>query len=66
MFRCQGESLESIRKALLSSLGLQVEPQLPAGGLTAVREQWTRTYNNIAHKAKDTASKWNLKMFGNC
>ncbi|XP_030292069.1 growth/differentiation factor 6-B-like [Sparus aurata] len=53
--RCQVESLESIRKALLSSLGLQVEPQLPAGGLTAVREQWTRTYNNIAHKAKDTA-----------
>ncbi|XP_073334303.1 gonadal somatic cell derived factor [Pagrus major] len=53
--RCQGESLESIRKALLSSLNLQVEPQLPAGGLHAVREQWRRTFSNIATSAKDTA-----------
>ncbi|KAM8742911.1 uncharacterized protein AB9X84_017405 [Acanthopagrus schlegelii] len=49
--RCQGESLESIKKALLSSLSLQVEPQLRAGGLNAVREQWTRIYSDIA---KDT------------
>ena len=54
MFRCQGESLESIKKALLSSLSLQVEPQLRAGGLNAVREQWTRIYSDIA---KDTTSK---------
>lgn len=55
MFRYQGESLQSIRKDLLSSLNLQVEPQLPAGGLDAVREQWRSTFSNIAHKAKDTA-----------
>ncbi|XP_056279297.1 growth/differentiation factor 6-like [Pseudoliparis swirei] len=52
--RCQGESLESIRKGLLGALNLQAEPQLPAGGLDGVREQW-RTFIGTAHRAKDTA-----------
>lgn len=55
MFRCQGESLQSIRKSLLSSLNLQVEPQLAAGGLDSVREQWRSIYSNIADRAKDAA-----------
>lgn len=57
MFRCQGESLQSIRKGLLSSLNLQVEPQLPAGELDSIREQWRSVYNNIAPKAKDATGK---------
>ncbi|XP_056289173.1 tyrosine-protein phosphatase non-receptor type 13 [Pseudoliparis swirei] len=31
--RCQGESLQSVRKGLLGALNLQAEPRLPAGGL---------------------------------
>jgi len=61
MSRCQGESLESIRKGLLGALNLQAEPQLPAGGLDGVREQW-RTFIGTAHRAKDTASKWNTEF----
>nr|AGA54135.1 gonadal soma derived factor 1 [Dicentrarchus labrax] len=53
--RCQGESLQSIRKSLLRGLNLQVEPQLPAGGLDGVREQWRSTFSNIADRAKDAA-----------
>ncbi|KAK9532521.1 hypothetical protein VZT92_009901 [Zoarces viviparus] len=53
--RCQGGSLQSIRKGLLGALNLQAEPQLPAGGLDGVREQWRATFSAIAHTAKDTA-----------
>nr|AGA54136.1 gonadal soma derived factor 2 [Dicentrarchus labrax] len=53
--RFQGESLQSIRKGLLRGLNLQVEPQLPAGGLDGVREQWRSTFSNMAHRAKDSA-----------
>ncbi|XP_034402905.1 gonadal somatic cell derived factor [Cyclopterus lumpus] len=52
--RCQGESLQSIRKGLLGSLNLPAEPRLPAGGLDGVREQWRTTFSTIAHRAKDT------------
>uniref|UniRef100_A0A3P9N646 Growth/differentiation factor 7-like n=1 Tax=Poecilia reticulata TaxID=8081 RepID=A0A3P9N646_POERE len=41
--RCKDESLQSIRKGLLRALNLQAEPQLPAGGIDSVREQWQRT-----------------------
>ncbi|XP_041816316.1 gonadal somatic cell derived factor [Chelmon rostratus] len=53
--RCQGESLQSIRKGLLRALNLQAEPQLPAGGLDGVREQWRRTFTDTAHRAMDAA-----------
>ncbi|XP_042365243.1 gonadal somatic cell derived factor [Plectropomus leopardus] len=53
--RCQGRSLQSIRKGLLGALNLQTEPQLPAGGLDGVREQWRHTFSTLAHRAKDTA-----------
>ncbi|XP_068562870.1 gonadal somatic cell derived factor [Cebidichthys violaceus] len=53
--RCQGGSLQSIRKGLLGALNLQAEPQLPAGGLDGVREQWRTAFSTIAHRAKDTA-----------
>ncbi|XP_070845305.1 gonadal somatic cell derived factor [Chaetodon trifascialis] len=53
--RCHGESLQSIRKGLLSALNLQVEPQLPAGGLDGVREQWRRIFSDAAHRAMDAA-----------
>ncbi|XP_032395119.1 bone morphogenetic protein 4 [Etheostoma spectabile] len=52
--RCQIGSLQSIRKGLLGTLNLQTEPQLPAGGLDGVREQWRNTFSTVAHKAKDT------------
>ncbi|KAM3599697.1 uncharacterized protein V6R79_009994 [Siganus canaliculatus] len=51
--RCQVESLQSIRKRLLSSLNLQVEPQLPAGGLDRFRQHLRNTL--AAHMATDTA-----------
>uniref|UniRef100_A0A3Q3W2G2 TGF-beta family profile domain-containing protein n=1 Tax=Mola mola TaxID=94237 RepID=A0A3Q3W2G2_MOLML len=53
--RCHGESLQSIRKSLLSSLNLQVEPQLPAGWLDVVREQWKSSFSSIAPIASDAA-----------
>lgn len=61
MIRCHGESLQSIRKSLLSSLNLQVEPQLPAGWLDVVREQWKSSFSSIAPIASDAAGTWNLK-----
>ena len=61
MIRCHGESLQSIRKSLLRSLNLQVEPQLPAGWLDSVREQWKSSFSSIAHIASDAAGTWNLK-----
>lgn len=53
--RCQGGSLQSIRKGLLGALNLQAEPQLPAGGLDSVRERWHSIFNSLAHTAKNTA-----------
>ncbi|XP_006789155.1 gonadal somatic cell derived factor isoform X4 [Neolamprologus brichardi] len=53
--RCQGESWQSIKKNLLGVLSLQTEPQLPAGALDSVREQWNRTFSIISHTAKHTA-----------
>ncbi|XP_071378235.1 gonadal somatic cell derived factor [Centroberyx affinis] len=52
--RCQGESLQSIRKGLLGALNLQTEPRLPVGGLTSIREQWKDTFNGISNTVKDT------------
>ncbi|GLD55470.1 growth/differentiation factor 6-B-like protein [Lates japonicus] len=53
--RCHGESLQSIRKALLRALNLRAEPQLPAGGLDAIRAQWQSTFSNILHRAEKAA-----------
>uniref|UniRef100_UPI0037E77F78 gonadal somatic cell derived factor n=1 Tax=Semicossyphus pulcher TaxID=241346 RepID=UPI0037E77F78 len=53
--RCQGESLQSIRKGLLRALNLQIEPRLPNGGLDIVREQWRTTFSNIALSTRDAA-----------
>lgn len=55
--RCKGGSLHAIRKGLLSALNLQVEPQLPAGGLDGIRQQWRSTFSNIAHSATDTTGQ---------
>ncbi|KAM4559506.1 bone morphogenetic protein 6-like [Odontesthes bonariensis] len=52
--RCQDESLQSIRKSLLRALNMQTEPQLPAGGLDRVREQWQRTFSTISQSAPHT------------
>ncbi len=65
MFRCQGESLQSLRKGLLRALNLKAEPQLPAGRLDGLREQWRSTFSNIAHTAKDAVGKWDLKIHRN-
>lgn len=62
LFRCQHESLQSIRKSLLGALNLQTEPQLPAGGLEGVRKQWWSTFSSNAHRAMDTAGKFNPKF----
>lgn len=53
--RCQDQSLQSIRKDLLRALNMQIEPQLPAGAIESVREQWQRTDSNIAQSARKTA-----------
>ncbi|XP_034565079.1 gonadal somatic cell derived factor [Notolabrus celidotus] len=53
--RCQGESLQSIRKGLLRALNLQIEPRLPNGGLDMVTEQWRANFSNIAHRPRDAA-----------
>ncbi|XP_062290788.1 gonadal somatic cell derived factor [Scomber scombrus] len=53
--RCQGESLQSIRKGLLGGLNLQAEPLLPAGGLDSIRKQWKSSFSTIAQSALDTA-----------
>ncbi|TMS08386.1 hypothetical protein E3U43_005869 [Larimichthys crocea] len=53
--RCQAESLKSIRNRLLRALNLQVEPDLPAGGLDTIREKWRFTISNMASSIKDTA-----------
>lgn len=55
--RCQGESWQSIKKNLLGVLNLQTEPQLPAGALDSVREQWNRTFSIISHTTKHTATQ---------
>ncbi|KAM7014958.1 growth/differentiation factor 5-like [Tautogolabrus adspersus] len=62
--RCQGESLQSIRKGLLRALNLQIEPQLPVAGLDSVTEQWRTTFSNIAHRARDAADPL-PSIFGN-
>ncbi|XP_069016104.1 gonadal somatic cell derived factor [Embiotoca jacksoni] len=53
--RCHCNSWQSTRKSLLGALNLQTEPRLPAGGLDSVREQWTRTFSTISHRANHTA-----------
>lgn len=55
IFRCKDESLQSVRKGLLRALNLQAEPQLPAGGIDSIREQWQRTIGFIPQAAKKTA-----------
>ncbi|XP_008291972.1 nodal homolog 4-A-like [Stegastes partitus] len=52
--RCQGESLQSIRKMLLAALNMQTEPQLPVDVLDSVREQWRRTFAAVSHRATHT------------
>ncbi|XP_060917883.1 gonadal somatic cell derived factor [Labrus mixtus] len=54
--RCQGESLQSIRKGLLRALNLQTEPRLPNAGLDHVGQQWRTTFSDIAHRARDAAA----------
>ncbi|XP_058473955.1 gonadal somatic cell derived factor [Solea solea] len=54
--RCQGESLESIRKSLLKALNLQTEPRLPAGGLDTIREQWQRTFATMSQRAEHNSA----------
>ncbi|KAM6975495.1 gonadal somatic cell derived factor [Tautogolabrus adspersus] len=54
--RCQGESLQSIRKGLLRALNLQIEPRLLNSGLDHVREKWRTTFSDIAHRARDAAA----------
>ncbi|XP_020506486.1 gonadal somatic cell derived factor isoform X2 [Labrus bergylta] len=54
--RCQGESLQSIRKGLLRALNLQTEPRLPNDGLDHVGQHWRTTFSNIAHSARDAAA----------
>ncbi|XP_035463213.2 gonadal somatic cell derived factor [Scophthalmus maximus] len=54
--RCHGESLQSIRKSLLSALNLRAEPRLPAGELDAVRGLWQSTFSVISQTDKDSAA----------
>ncbi|MEQ2219867.1 hypothetical protein XENOCAPTIV_026279 [Xenoophorus captivus] len=54
--RCQNESLQSIRKGLLRALSMQTEPQLPAGAIESVREQWQRTFSIFPQSVKNTAA----------
>ncbi|XP_035996215.1 gonadal somatic cell derived factor [Fundulus heteroclitus] len=54
--RCQDQSLQSIRKNLLRALNMQTEPQLPAGVIDGVREQWLRTFNIVPQIVKKTAT----------
>ncbi|XP_037547695.1 growth/differentiation factor 6-A-like [Nematolebias whitei] len=54
--RCPEESLQSIRKSLLGALNIQTEPQLPAGFLDGIREQWQRTLGTNSQSAKDTTA----------
>ncbi|XP_029025931.1 gonadal somatic cell derived factor [Betta splendens] len=54
--RCRGESQQSVRRALLRGLNLQAEPQLPAGGLDSVREQWNSVFSAIYPTANATVS----------
>lgn len=61
MFRCHGESLQSIRKSLLNALNLRAEPRLPAGELDAVRGLWQSTFSVISQTDKDSAGRWNPK-----
>ncbi|KAM6986266.1 gonadal somatic cell derived factor [Aplochiton taeniatus] len=55
-FRCQGESLQSIRKTLLKGLNIQTEPLVAAGSLTKIREQWKTSYSAISHTAQERAA----------
>ncbi|XP_013861943.1 bone morphogenetic protein 6 [Austrofundulus limnaeus] len=54
--RCPDESLQSTRKSLLGALNMQTEPQLPAGFLDSIREQWQRAFRTTSLSAKDTAT----------
>ncbi|XP_022066696.1 gonadal somatic cell derived factor [Acanthochromis polyacanthus] len=49
--RCQSDSLQAVRKNLLAGLNLQTEPQLPAGVLDSVREQWSKMFSPVSHRA---------------
>ncbi|XP_060896305.1 bone morphogenetic protein 6-like [Labrus mixtus] len=60
--RCEGESLQSIRKGLLRALNLQIEPRLPVAGLDRVTEQWRRTFRNAEHRARDSNSLYSLSL----
>ncbi|XP_029300830.1 growth/differentiation factor 6-like isoform X2 [Cottoperca gobio] len=62
--RCQGGSLQSMRKGLLEALNLQAEPRLPAGALDGVREQWRTTFGSIIHQ--DTADAGNSTSLKCC
>ncbi|XP_015231843.1 PREDICTED: bone morphogenetic protein 6-like [Cyprinodon variegatus] len=54
--RCQDESLQSIRKGLLRALNMQTEPQVPAGTIDSVREQWLRTFTTIPQSVRKIAA----------
>uniref|UniRef100_A0A673B1H2 TGF-beta family profile domain-containing protein n=1 Tax=Sphaeramia orbicularis TaxID=375764 RepID=A0A673B1H2_9TELE len=53
--RCQGESLQSVRKRLLRDLSLQTEPQLPSGALDGVRKQWKSAFRAAVEQSHDAA-----------
>ncbi|XP_067114362.1 bone morphogenetic protein 4-like [Osmerus mordax] len=50
-----GQSLQSIKKTILGGLNLQMEPQLPSGGLTGIREQWKAVFSTISHTPQERA-----------
>ncbi|XP_030623808.1 gonadal somatic cell derived factor [Chanos chanos] len=47
--RCNGESLQSIRKTMLEALNLQREPQLSIKGMTQLRDQWKAAFKATGH-----------------
>ncbi|XP_062340816.1 uncharacterized protein LOC134039083 [Osmerus eperlanus] len=53
--RWHGQSLQSIKMTILAGLNLQMEPQLPSGGLTGIREQWKTVFSTISHTPQERA-----------
>ncbi|KAJ8352976.1 hypothetical protein AAFF_G00125640, partial [Aldrovandia affinis] len=49
--RCQGDSLQVIRKKLLGALNLDKEPQVSVTGISRLREQWKATFAATAHSS---------------
>ncbi|XP_041825092.1 gonadal somatic cell derived factor [Melanotaenia boesemani] len=63
--RCLDESLQSIRKGLLAALNMQTEPQLPAGFLDSIQEQWQSTFGSSQFtQASKTAARYSVMLDG--